>query len=113
MDHADLSPDARAVLEARCRRAVVSNLVEIGKQIGPRHRMLQMVSEYGVVETLRRLPDEWTSGWTDLYNAHLLGLSAEATIVESTDFRRLFNREDILRMESDLRDAGYNPKSPS
>ena len=51
-----------------------------------------------------------TSGWNDLYLSGLLGCSVEATIVESLEFRQLFDSEEIERMQRELRESGYEPK---
>ena len=77
-------------LEAKCMRQVLDNLGKVGSQIGQRTRMKQLIAEHGIVATIRSLTDKETSGWNDLYLAGLLGLSAEATVVESAEFRRLF-----------------------
>lgn len=75
--------------------------------------MMQIIVERGVVEGLRTMTHEETSGWNDLYHAGLLGLSVEATIVESAEFRELFTANEIAKMESDLRECGYPPKTPT
>ena len=71
-----------------------------------------MLSEYGVVESWRRLRSDDTSGWTDLAMNKLLDHSLEATVVESIEFRGLFRPTEIEQMESDLRSAEYKPKTP-
>ena len=99
-------------LEAQCNRRVLENLEEIGKRIGPRTRMKQVIVERGVVRGLRSMKNEFTSGWNDLYLVGLLHLSVEATIVESEQFRTLFEPAEIARMEQELRDSGYEPNAP-
>jgi hypothetical protein len=71
-----------------------------------------MLSEYGVVESYRRLDPEWTAGWAALYESGLIDHSIEATIVESAEFRRLFGADEIMAMERDLRDVNCEPKGP-
>ncbi|HET6276015.1 MAG TPA: hypothetical protein VFE16_08825 [Candidatus Cybelea sp.] len=105
-----MTSDERRDLEAKCQRRVMENLTTIGKQIGPRTRMMQIISSLGVVDGLRSMRNEETSGWNDLYLAGLLGYSVEATIVESLAFRQLFEPEEIRKMESELRDSGYKPR---
>lgn len=105
MKHADLTS-----LEKKCRRKVMQNLLTIGRKIGPRTRMIQIILDRGVVEGLRCMQDQQTSGWNDLYAHDLLGLSVEATVVESSEFRSLFEPDEIAKMEADLRKCGYQPK---
>jgi hypothetical protein len=107
-----LTPDERKALEAKCQRKVMERLIAVGKQIGPRTRMMQVIAERGVVDGLRTMTHEETSGWNDLYLSGLLGYSVEATIVESLEFRRLFDAEEVTKMEADLRASGYDPKTP-
>ena len=104
-----MTDDKKKVLEARCQRQIIENLRKVGKEIGPRTRMIQIIAEHGVVEGLRSLKNEETSGWNDLYLAGLLGYSAEATVVQSSDFRQLFETDELLKMEVDLRASGYKP----
>lgn len=99
-------------LETRCTRSVLENLAKVGRKIGQRTRMKQLIAEHGIVDTVRSLADKETSGWNDLYLAGLIGLSAEATIVEFTDFRSLFTEREITAMEAELRAVDYEPKPP-
>lgn len=112
MPSKDIAPKERALLEAQCQRRVIANLIKIGRQIGPRTRMVQLVAERGVVDAVLSLTKEETSGWNDLYLAGLLSLSLEATIVESIAFRRLFTQAELGTMELELRDSGYDPRPP-
>jgi hypothetical protein len=108
-----LTTEERRALEARCLQAVMHKLDAAAKQIGPRSRMKQMILDYGVVEGVRQImTHEDTSGWNDLYLANLLDHSVEATIVESCDFRKLFEPEEISKMEEYLLAAGYTPRPP-
>lgn len=107
-----MTEDEQRVVEARCQRAVMENLIAVGKQIGPRTRMMQIIANRGVVQGLREMTHEETSGWNDLYFAGLLGYSVEATVVESIEFRKLFKPNEIQKMEADLLAAGYTPKAP-
>lgn len=107
-----MTDEERRLIEVRCQRAVMENLISVGKQIGPRVRMMQIIADRGVVQGLREMTHEETSGWNDLYLAGLLGYSVEATVVESNDFRRLFEVDEIAKMEADLLAAGYTPKAP-
>jgi hypothetical protein len=108
-----MTEEQRVELEAKCQRRVVENLHKIGLKIGPRTRMLQIILENGVVAGLRGMRNEDTSGWNDLYVSGLLGLSVEATIVESASFRKLFELQEIGKMEEELRASGYEPKPPA
>ncbi len=54
------------------------------------------------------MQDQQTSGWNDLYANDLLGLSVEATVVESSEFRSLFEPDEIAK--ADLRKCGFEPK---
>jgi hypothetical protein len=74
--------------------------------------MEQMISSVGIVEALRSLAKKETAGWTDLYMNGLMGYSAEATIVESIEFRALFTDDEIAAMEAELREMRYEPKNP-
>lgn len=46
-----LTAEERRMLERKCMRVVLAKLYVIGKIIGPRTRMLQMIGQYGVVES--------------------------------------------------------------
>lgn len=107
-----MNEERRKALEARCQRKVMERLIAVSKQIGPRTRMMQIVSERGVVAGLRSMKNDDTSGWNDLYLGGLLGYSVEATVVESLEFRTLFEPDEIARMEAELREADYEPKRP-
>lgn len=108
----EMTEEERKKIEARCQRRVMENLIKVGKKIGPRTRMVQIISQHGVVEGLRSMTKDETSGWNDLYLNGLLGYSVEATVVESLEFRLLFESAEILKMERELRDSGYEPKVP-
>jgi len=108
-----LAPQERQLFEKRCTRAVLDRLGYAARQIGRRTRMEQMISAMGIVDALRSLGSkDTTTGWTDLYVNGLMGYSAEATVVESIDFRRLFTSDEITAMEAELREMGYEPKQP-
>lgn len=107
-----MTDDERIKLESRCQRKVMERLIEVGKQIGPRTRMMQVIAERGVVAGLRTMTHEETSGWNDLYLAGLLAYSVEATVVESVEFRQLFHHDEISKMEAELQESGYEPKPP-
>ena len=109
----ELSPSDRVLIEAKCQRAVLKNLDEIGRQIGPRVRMKQIIVERGVVSGLRNMRVDETSGWNDLFLAGLLGKSVEATILESVEFRQLFKPDELQQMDDELRASGYIPRSPT
>ncbi len=47
-----MKAEQRANLEAQCQRRVMENLHKIGRKIGPRTRMVQIITERGVVEGL-------------------------------------------------------------
>ena len=108
-----MTEEARKAIESKCRRRVLENLNEVGKHIGPRTRMKQIITgPGGLVEGLRSMGDKETSGWNDLYLAGLLHLSVEATIVESYECRQLFEPAEIEKMTRELRESGYEPKPP-
>ena len=108
-----LTEQERQFLEKRCTRAVLDRLDHVSREIGRRTRMDQMIGSMGIVEALRSLArKESTSGWTDLYMNGLMGYSAEATVVESLEFRRLFDDDEIGQMEAELRAMNYEPKQP-
>jgi hypothetical protein len=109
----DLSPEERKMLETKCRRRVIENLHEAGRKIGPRTRMIDVIVNRGVVDGLRSMKNEETSGWNALYAGDCIHLSVEATIVESLEFRRLFTAGEIEQMERDLREVEYEPKPPA
>ena len=110
---AEPTSSERTCIERQLQKRAVENLLEAGKHIGPRSRMLQLIAEKGVVEALRGMKAESTTGYTDLYTSGLLGLSVEATIVESKEFRRLFRPDEIEQMERELREYAYDPKPPA
>jgi predicted transcriptional regulator len=107
-----MTDEERSRIMAKCQRKVMENLIAASKRIGTRSRMIQLVTDLGVVEAVRAMANKETSGWNDLYLAGLLEYSVEGTIVESVEFRRLFEEGELEMMESDLRNSGYAPRPP-
>jgi len=69
---------------------------------------LQMLSEYGGLETARRLlaKEELSDGFTELYLRDRLDLTVEAHVIKS-EFQPLFTPAELKVAENRLRDLGY------
>lgn len=73
-------PIDKDLLNRQLTSAMADDLRVIAKIIGPRTRLAPMLSEYGAVETWKRLGNSEGSGFTDLYVAKRLDPSIEALI---------------------------------
>ena len=90
---------------------MLRNLRRIANTIPPRTRFASMLSQYGAFETWRRICRGGTSGFTDLYEAGLLGLSLEALVVDNPKYHALFSGRDLLVMRHALETHGYKVTS--
>jgi len=75
-------------------------------------RYLQMVNEYGGLETAKKLlsSDKIHSGLASLWKCRRLDLTVEALVTKER-YRSLFTEVEIKTAEKRLRDLGYTPRS--
>lgn len=72
-------------------------------------RFLQMIDEYGAVETAKRLlasEDNLSDGVTKLWELGRLDLSMESIVIKP-EYKELFTEQEIKIAEKRLKDLGY------
>ncbi|MEI8213086.1 MAG: hypothetical protein WCI02_13130 [Planctomycetota bacterium] len=73
-------------------------------------RLIQLLHEYGGVETVRRLifaDSEYTSGFVKLFEAGRSDLTLEAVIVDNREFHTLFTDEEMREFRRHLFSIQY------
>ena len=110
-----MAAKAKSALELEFEEACLADLAECRKLGYNPSYFLQMLEDYGAVETARRLinSDMVPDGFTRLYMLNRLDLTLEAGIVDNPRFRSLFDQRTLANCEARLAKAGYAARSSS
>ena len=96
-------------LEAEFTQALEGTILAAKKKNYNPAYFMQMLAEYGGVETAKRLlaKTEAQTGLFELYHLDLLRESMEAVIIDNPKFHPLFTREELAEARRRLEELEY------
>ncbi|MCY4437453.1 MAG: hypothetical protein OXE05_09005 [Chloroflexi bacterium] len=101
--------DETMQLEAEFREAMLGVYRTVAKIKAPPTRFLNMLEEYGAVETARQLlsKDELQETFIALYESGRLDASVEAVVLQPK-YRELFTDAELQQAQDRLKSCGYD-----
>jgi hypothetical protein len=104
-----MATTSKSALEQEFEEACLSDLPECRKLGYSPSYFLQMLTDYGAVETARRLinSDDVPEGFTRLWQMQRLDLTLEAGIYDNPKFYALFDEKTLAACKARLTRVGY------